>query len=208
MLLAYCASGRFQVDGFSFLLSRGAHINARNLAGDSCLHLCFADRNTRPFSAHHPSAVRRLQSSLVFLLKSGANIHAVNHDGVSVFDLAYSLPSKTSLPGDLWDAVLAECGHDVLCYRGHWPRKPKYGHGYTRQMFEEFWEGREHLCPYYKDEFSGEINNDEASTDSDGEESGNDSGEEWHVGNVHDLFQGDGDTSDSDSDDEGGCPLG
>jgi hypothetical protein len=77
-------------------------------------------------------------------------------------------------------------------------------------MFEEFWEGREHLCPYYNDEFPADINNgeNERSTDSDGETSDHGSGEESHVGNVDDLLQGNGGTSDSDSDDEGGCPLG
>ncbi|KAK0722619.1 hypothetical protein B0T26DRAFT_749992 [Lasiosphaeria miniovina] len=115
----------------------------------------------------------------------------------------------TDNSGDLWDAVIAECGHDVLWYRkDSRPRKPKYRHGYTRQMFEEFWEGMEHLCPYYYDEFSEEINDDEGSRDSDGEESSHDDGEELRVVDAHDPLEEEGDDSDSEADDGGGCPLG
>ncbi|KAK0616555.1 hypothetical protein B0T14DRAFT_249015 [Immersiella caudata] len=221
MLLAYCKSGRYHVDGLSLLLSRGANLNARDSAGNSCLHSCFscAYGCYNLFNPRDRSGARCIRSSLALLLRNGADIHAVNCYGDTVSHLAYDYHfNNTSYPGDLWDAVLAECGHEISSHRKYQPRKPKYSDGYTRQKFEELWEGMEHLCPYYDDELLGEVSDDESSTDSndevcshdgdDDEESSQDNGEEeWDCSSSYPSEEA-GDSSGSDSDGGGGCLLG
>jgi len=59
--------------------------------------------------------------------------------------------SKSSLWEDFWDTIFDRAGYDILdCRNGH-PRRARYGDGYTRQIFEELWQGREEYCPYWDD---------------------------------------------------------
>ncbi|KAF6807991.1 ankyrin repeat protein [Colletotrichum sojae] len=63
---------------------------------------------------------------------------------------------------DIWDSVLAHCGYqsEEEYARTHRRHAVYTKSCYTRAVFEELWEGMEHLCPYYKDE---ELGLDEAS---------------------------------------------
>jgi len=147
----------------------------------------------------------------VFLINHGADVYARNNDSPSVSDLPYDEERhRTSFPGDVWDAVLAEGGYSVLCHRkrhGPRPRVAIYRRGYTREMFERLWEGREHLCPYYynDDRIIDDDDYDDTSNDGDSEELGQVNGEEQHGHGDEDLLEEeDMDASDSDSDSDGG----
>ncbi|KAJ4118759.1 hypothetical protein NW768_010820 [Fusarium equiseti] len=70
--------------------------------------------------------------------------------------------SKSSLWGDFWDTIFDRAGYDILsCRNGH-PRQARYGDGYTRQTFEELWQGREEHCPYWDDKLWPEFPTPEA----------------------------------------------
>lgn len=136
---------------FALLLERGAKIDDRNSLGQTCLHLCVE-------SAHFVDG--RELPSLVYLIRSGADVSAVDHGGFSVSLCAYcpnpSYDRSKELGGyrgDLWDAALAQCGRDINKMRESTPhpRRPLYTKRYTRQYFERLWRGFEHLCPYYHD---------------------------------------------------------
>ncbi|KAM7213377.1 hypothetical protein V8F06_011227 [Rhypophila decipiens] len=100
------------------------------------------------------SSYRRSVEGLSILLSRGANIHARDKFGSTCLDLCVSTLEGTSGPGDLCDVVLADCGFDVAWFRLKFGirRRAEYGHGYTRQVFEDLWKGQEHLCPYYYDD--------------------------------------------------------
>ncbi|KAK4034293.1 hypothetical protein C8A01DRAFT_18863 [Parachaetomium inaequale] len=91
---------------------------------------------------------------IIFLIRSGADVHAKDHNGRSVSDLAYArFPHPWdmvgSMQGDVWDFALAVCGYNISDFRQGRCRKAHYGGYYNRQGFEELWAGHEHLCPYY-----------------------------------------------------------
>ncbi|CVK85714.1 uncharacterized protein FMAN_06730 [Fusarium mangiferae] len=60
--------------------------------------------------------------------------------------------TQSSLMGDLWDTVLDICGYDISKFRRDYPRKASYKNGYSREIFEELWRGREDRCPYWNDD--------------------------------------------------------
>lgn len=95
-----------------------------------------------------------------YLVRRGADIDAVDDQGISVSVEAYA-PNRglrrkecmNSLGGDVWDRVLAGAGFDVAYFRTrHGIRRRARYHGqYSRRNFEAMWAGMTELCPYYHD---------------------------------------------------------
>jgi ankyrin repeat protein len=131
---------------FTYLVNRGANVNVRDNAGATCLHLAIENAK-RPLSGE--------LEALMYLFDQGADVHATTAEGISVSEVAYTTSSTDvvyklgSYRGDLWDAVLAGAGHDVVKFRRGWPRQEKFTAQYTLSHFQELWEGQEHLCPYF-----------------------------------------------------------
>lgn len=73
--------------------------------------------------------------------------------------------SQSSLMGDLWDSLLDLLGCDIASFRQDYPRIASYKNGYTREIFEELWTGREERCPYWDDEPWPKFLNKEAQLD-------------------------------------------
>lgn len=140
---------------FTYLVNRGANVNARDDTGATCLHLAIENAK-RPQSGE--------LEALAYLLDQGADVHATTAQGMSVSEVAYTTSSTDvvyklgSYRGDLWDAVLAGAGYDVVEFRRGWPREEKFTSRYTSSHLRELWMGREHLCPYFS--FNG--NGDDA----------------------------------------------
>ncbi|KAJ4328886.1 hypothetical protein N0V84_000674 [Fusarium piperis] len=95
---------------------------------------------------------------LVFLLNRGADVHSPDIKGRCVTSFAYNKVFCTKCRdvyppymGDLWDSVLDECGYEVLEFRKTCPRRAHYTELYTRQVFEQLWQGKEGRCPYWDD---------------------------------------------------------
>jgi Ankyrin repeat len=153
LLLAHNYSGGYDPERFALLLRRGSNIHARNsYTGDTCLHICIE-------SARYCEYFKELES-LILLVKNGADVNACNYDGASVSEYAYWSSEDDDednrwliggYRGDLWDAVLSECGYDITEMRKGFPRRPRYTKNYTREHFEGLWRGREEFCPYYHD---------------------------------------------------------
>ncbi|KAK4209206.1 hypothetical protein QBC37DRAFT_55942 [Rhypophila decipiens] len=121
-LLSYCCGGSGNqgptIEGFTLLLNRGADISTRDSQGNSCLHLCLENVNSD--AAFWPSGaetagqyLERVRLSLGYLIQHGAEVHAINNDGLSVSDISY----EDNVRGHLWDVVLADCGLDVTKFR-------------------------------------------------------------------------------------------
>jgi hypothetical protein len=144
---------------FELLLDRGANVNARNSEGSTCLQVCLMSANNFRSQA---------QDSLILLIRNGASVYNVdifdhsmtglaNGDtaGMEVYEYGENFIAKRtrlgSYHGDLWDAVLAQCGYSISELREDYPRSPRYTEEYTRQHFEKLWEGKEELCPYFND---------------------------------------------------------
>ncbi|EEU37880.1 uncharacterized protein NECHADRAFT_88161 [Fusarium vanettenii 77-13-4] len=96
---------------------------------------------------------------LVFLLKHGADAHSLGLSGISVSRFAYNQALCTKCRevypahlGDLWDSVLDDCGYEILEFRKISPRRARYTKDYTREVFEQLWQGKEDRCPYWDDE--------------------------------------------------------
>lgn len=93
------------------LIDRGANLMARDPKGDTCLHLALE-------SVRNPRRVSE-KASLLFMVKAGADVYAVNDKGISVSDVAYTFNKRDQYKnlgtyrGDLWDEVLTECGYDA-----------------------------------------------------------------------------------------------
>lgn len=107
-----------------------------------------------------------------YLVRSGADVEAVDDYGMSVSLQAYLGPpwKESSFDGDVWDRVLAGAGFDVASFRtrygirvirhlavvgfrrGHGiRRRARYTANYKRSDFEAMWAGMTELCPYYHD---------------------------------------------------------
>jgi len=134
---------------FELLLNRGSSIYDRNEQGETCLHVCL-----------HNAMFCRLSNekeSLILLVQKGADVHAIDYNGMSISDVAYNASCQDEeydlggYRGDLWDAVLSKCGHDISEMRKDYPRIPHYTSKYTRECFEGLWLNREEFCPYYND---------------------------------------------------------
>ncbi|GAB1318058.1 hypothetical protein MFIFM68171_08268 [Madurella fahalii] len=153
-LLTYCGNPLVTAKGLSILLEKGADVRARNLFGETCLHIIIENLHRRwapRDDTEHPAQAR---NTLTYLIQHGADVFAVDNLGRSVAEAAYTMLDyfDTSIHGDLWDVALAYCGFDVARFRETYGRRvARYNHEYTRQVFEELWKGLEHLCPYYFD---------------------------------------------------------
>ncbi|KAF5969095.1 hypothetical protein FCOIX_11063 [Fusarium coicis] len=114
------------------------------------------------------SRVTERRDLLTYLISRGADPCAADNWGETPSYLAYGSMcgpcsmSQSSLMGDLWDTVLDICGYDISTFRRNYPRKASYQNGYSREMFEELWRGREERCPYWSDEPWPEFSNEEA----------------------------------------------
>lgn len=148
-LLTHCYGGRFNVEGLSLLIGRGANVSARDVIGRTCLHHCFYLGGWDTYGGE----AQRALAGLVYLLSHGADPFAVDDNHMSVSEMAYlGTEDETSRLGDVWDAALADFGLDIADMRRKFPRMAYYRPYYTRRDFEELWLGREHLCPYYYDD--------------------------------------------------------
>jgi hypothetical protein len=199
-LFLHCSGVRYTVESFSYLLSRGADIRARDFTGRTCLHE--AARYLYGHVGQGTYHLQQVRSALAYLIRHGADIAALDNEGKSVSEVVYDMDRCmfSSVGGDLWDLVLADCGYDVAQFRtaGH-PRKARYYKHYTRQDFEELWRGQEHLCPYYYDE-------EPATDDEDASESGSDD-EDNPKEEENDPSENDLEDCSSDEEDGGGCIL-
>ncbi|POR38554.1 hypothetical protein TPAR_01252 [Tolypocladium paradoxum] len=144
----------------AMLVAAGAKITARIVRSWSA-----DDHQTLGFTCLH-SLVYKAQrtenrddlETLVFLIQHGADTSALDHHQNTVSMRAYLSNeddnyhcSKGSYRGDLWDAALTICGHDLDQFRTSYPRVPRYNKRYSREDFERLWWGNEHLCPYWDD---------------------------------------------------------
>ena len=147
--LARNYSNGYTPQKFELLLNRGSSIYDRNGQGETCLHVCLHNATFCRFSNE--------KESLILLVRKGADVHAVDYSGTSISDVAYNASYQDDRPdlggyrGDLWDAVLSECGYNISEMRKGYPRIPHYTSRYTRECFEGLWLDREEFCPYYND---------------------------------------------------------
>ncbi|KAI0531917.1 hypothetical protein GGR58DRAFT_523841 [Xylaria digitata] len=179
LLLSFCGGNEFYPplrDPFQryaspeitiqILLDRVSNIEDRSTEGSNCLHLFFR-------KWLWPPSEQSWVSALIRLVKHGADVYAADRSGVTVSQIAYAESTCLvrsyhlgSYRGDLWDAVLHSCGYNLLDFRKLCrPRRAKYTKHYTRQDFEELWDGRQDECPYWDDnewpadEGNGEVDN-------------------------------------------------
>ncbi|RMJ14399.1 hypothetical protein CDV36_005951 [Fusarium kuroshium] len=144
----------------AMLVAAGADLNARiaqSWSPDDHQTLGFTCLHSLVYTAHWTEERDELET-LVYLIRQGADPSAVDHHGNTAAMRAY-LPnendnqysSKGSYRGDLWDAAVAICGHDLKQFRVPYPRVPRYNKNHSRQDFERLWLGHESLCPYWDD---------------------------------------------------------
>ncbi|KAM5372145.1 hypothetical protein ACJZ2D_007678 [Fusarium nematophilum] len=142
-----------QIQKLKWILDSGYDVNAVGDKGRTCLQGFFA-------YVSFDDAIFDLnwRHVLIYLVKQGINIRAIDSWNRSVSDLAYRkricavcMSSRSSLLGDFWDVILDSCGYDILEFRKACPRIARYTDNYTRQDFELLWQGREDQCPYWDD---------------------------------------------------------
>ncbi|KAH8738057.1 hypothetical protein BGZ61DRAFT_583072 [Ilyonectria robusta] len=150
------------IQNLAFMLDRGCSINATDKYELTCLHSFFLYQDAWDLG-HDWKEV------LIYLIRRGADVHAVSAEGWSVSAMAYGEACKKNCPirkdfgsyfGDLWDVLLDTCGYEIIEFRKSYPRKAQYVEIYSRQDFELLWEGREHRCPYWDDEIWPDIEHD------------------------------------------------
>ena len=128
------------------LLNNGCSIQDVDAQGSNCLHVFFSHDSI-------PLSWQNWKDSLIYLIKQGADPHALDHHGRSVFHIAYSQTCLGRIQerygrtfgtyrGDLLDVVLHSCGENIAEIRREFPRKRYYGTQYSRQDFEQLWEGQ------------------------------------------------------------------
>ena len=86
--------------------------------------------------------------SIKYLIRHGANIHAI-YEGKSCSAIVYRDGGYGSYAGDVWDAALADTGHNVQEFRASYPHRSHYYGKYTVGIFKSLWNGIEDRCPYY-----------------------------------------------------------
>ncbi|KAI1213181.1 ankyrin [Annulohypoxylon truncatum] len=151
-LLIHCHEENYDKETLRTMLDLGADIHARDRELNTCLHVCFNSqlivlyRDLRQFEA------------IKYLIQMGADVRAVNKFGFTVSDYAYRRNQRVGtfndgkVTGDLWDSALQSCGYDVAEFRTEkYCRRAQYTEDYKREDFEQLWQGREHLCPYWDD---------------------------------------------------------
>ncbi|KAI0412920.1 ankyrin repeat-containing domain protein [Xylaria grammica] len=134
-------------------LDAGANVNLRNGKGQSCLHVCLQHARLHVRDSRY--LIRSQFRAIKLLIERGADVYAVDLSGKSVSELAYVGMNGYHLGdgfvGDLWDAVLHDCGYDIAIFRKNHQRKPSYGGHYSRKHLEMLWEGKGDQCPYWND---------------------------------------------------------
>ncbi|RSL88876.1 hypothetical protein CDV31_015971 [Fusarium ambrosium] len=145
------------LEKLSTLLNHDYSVNTRWADGTNCLSQTFLSFEDRGYFEKQ-AFVQARKTILTYLVNNRADVNSTDNKGRCVSDFAYNRVfctpcSESFVPymGDLWDSVLDECGYDILQFRKCCPRKAKYKGNYTRQVFEQLWEGREHRCPYWND---------------------------------------------------------
>ncbi|KAI3319226.1 hypothetical protein HD806DRAFT_296581 [Xylariaceae sp. AK1471] len=142
------------VDKMEHLFTQGSDVGEKDNYGANCLHTFFC-------SSMYEKQREPWLDALIFLVQRGADVFSADTSGFTVSDIAYTRRvcrevhryyDFGSYRGDLWDAVLQACGHDLLAFRRGRPRRAYYNDKYTRQHFESMWAGREDQCPYWNDE--------------------------------------------------------
>jgi hypothetical protein len=93
------------------LLDRGASTSATDDNGESCLHLLLSydyqgDKYWDFFGDGDDKYY--LEGALIELINAGADVHAVNHQGKTVSDVAREYNN-----GEFWKAALEECGYNA-----------------------------------------------------------------------------------------------
>jgi hypothetical protein len=182
------------------LVRLGFDINAVDKYGDTPLMrfvlglgICHV-----PKESNIPTWTVREQQVLIFFLEMDADPRGTNLTyGHSVSEIAYNQRYNRfrqdlgSYYGDVWDSALAVRGYSVFEFRAKTPRRARYTKMYTRQDFEVFWKGREHLCPYFNEpemDSEGEAGEDSNTAHDDDSESEYETGPE--AGYVGDLESG------------------
>jgi hypothetical protein len=93
------------------LLDRGASASATDDNGESCLHLLLScdyqsDEDRDLFGDGDDKYY--LEGALIELINAGADVHAVNHQGKTVSDVAREYNN-----GEFWKAALEQCGYNA-----------------------------------------------------------------------------------------------
>ncbi|KAB5566289.1 hypothetical protein GE09DRAFT_731908 [Coniochaeta sp. 2T2.1] len=154
------------VQQLSFLLNKGSSVNEVDSEGCNMLHHFFCRPSHSPTfrdawyplrkDGWYPSG-KDARYLLSYLVEKGIDVLATDGHGRSVSHLAYShkcldeARELGSFCGDRWDSVLDSYGHNISWFGKGYPRQAKYTRRYSRQDFEQLWEGREHRCPYWDD---------------------------------------------------------
>ena len=117
------------------LIDHGASVMAKDNCGRTCLHYALD-------SLRNPSQVSE-KESLLLLVKAGADVYAVDDNGISVSDVTYTRSDYDKMfnlgtyRGDLWDEVLTECGYDATLYRGNFRSREDVQRREYLRIFEE-----------------------------------------------------------------------
>lgn len=110
-----CGVGDMMIRKTQILLSHGVDIDTRDNLGQGCLHAILSGSfpglvNSRT-SCHEGSVIaviRGIIKVLAYLIRMGADIHAVDNEGFSATEYAHSWRW-----GRLWEEALRECELDV-----------------------------------------------------------------------------------------------
>ncbi|KAH6984952.1 hypothetical protein BKA56DRAFT_655251 [Ilyonectria sp. MPI-CAGE-AT-0026] len=133
---------RAKFDALVYLVQCGADVDAVDDFGVSVSQTAY-ESDARP--SYY--AIPRRGTGLT---KSALDVDAVDSFELSIAQImGDSHPQSDSQVGDIWDAVLAESGHDVAKYRSRHPRLARYTEHYTPADFRSIWQGKEERCPYY-----------------------------------------------------------
>ncbi|KAK4206654.1 hypothetical protein QBC37DRAFT_458128 [Rhypophila decipiens] len=171
-LLSYCSGGccnpRYSVDALSLLVSRGANLNDRDSAGNTCLHLIMDGIRSGSSFCHlldesmdATDYLEEVRAAAVYLIDQGADVWAENNQGVSISKMSYCMNGVREY---LWDLILADSGYEIAMMRkdcgyiGRWRRYHaeesrsgrSLGEQFTLDVFKALWWGDERLCPYYE----------------------------------------------------------
>ncbi|KAI0101384.1 ankyrin repeat-containing domain protein [Nemania sp. FL0031] len=134
------------------LLDAGASVHTRTSRGESCLDFFLLQAG---IYFAYPGQVQDRFLALKLLVERGADVYEVDGLNGSMAENAYTREScygmTGSFVGDLWDAVLQNCGYNLSEFRKICQRRAEYNKNYTRRHFEMLWEGMEDQCPYWDD---------------------------------------------------------
>lgn len=144
---------RAKFDALVYLVQCGADVDAVDDSGVSVSQTAYESDARQGYYAIPP----RYAGLTEFV----RDIDAVDSFDVSVAQIIGDRHRQSnSQVGDIWDAVLAECGHDVAKYHSRHPRVARYTKHYTPADFRSIWQGNEERCPYYdEDELSWLLEN-------------------------------------------------